>query len=236
MTGVELARGERIGSVNVWPTAHPVITIELGERLTAAIRLKPESGDGIIVNPTEQRSGASPPAVGGNSGAKPIPDDPAAFSSRVRNEDSAYWLDMNIGPIREPGTYVRRIEVSISGSDKIPVDLTVLVIGDSTLLSTNSIDLGAVSLNELKHGRVHSVRVGLRRVVGTVRVNSIQTSHPFLKAELDTLIPGTNYLIRVSLDPAATLESGSYAGVIRINTDNPNRPKIEIPWKLVVVP
>ena len=237
MTGGELARGERVGSVNVWPTAHPFITIERGERLTAAIRLRPESGDSILVNPGEQRSDtASPPAVGGNSGAKLLPDDPGSFNSKVRNEGTDYWLDLSVGPIREPGTYLRRIEVSISGGDKVPVDLTIMVISENTLLSTNTVDLGRVSLEDLKSGGVRSVRVGMRRLVGTVHINSIQTSHPFLKAESDTLVPGTNYLIRVSIDRGATLRPGSYDGVIQINTDDPNTAKIEIPWKLVVVP
>ncbi len=236
MTGAQIANGERVGSVRAWPTAHPFFTLDRSERLSAAIRLRPESAESI--NTAEPRRSEAPTALamGGNSAAKLLPDDPETFSSKVRREGIDYWLDLNIGPIQQLGVYVRRIEVPMSGGYKALVDLTVMVVSQTIVLSSDSVDFGRVSIRDMKNGQVRSARVGLRRTFGTFQISSIQTSHPFLKAEFDTLVPGSNYLIRVSIDPAAALEPGSYDGAIQINTDDANRPKVEIRCKLVAVP
>jgi len=230
INGVDLAHGERIGPVSAWPTAHPSITLQRGEQFAGAIRLRPESSDSINVNPTAD---IVIPLNGGNSGAKPLPDDPAVFSSKIRKEGLDYWVDLNIGPIPEPGTYIRRIEAPIVGGQKVPIDVTVLVISRATLLSSEKIDLGRVSMGDLKNGRVISTRIGIRRVAGSIKITSVQTSHPFLKAEAETIFPGTNYVIRVSVD-GTTLKPGSYDCSVQINTDDSNEPKIVVPCKLVI--
>ena len=124
--------------------------------------------------------------------------------------------------------------MAVSGSPAI--ELTIRVLASSIVLSGESIDLGEVSSKDMKSGQVRAGRVGLRRVVGTMQIKSVSISLPFLNAAADTVVAGANYVIRVSITQGAVVQPGSYNALVLVETDDPNRPRIEIPCKLRVTP
>ena len=108
--------------------------------------------------------------------------------------------------------------------------LTVNVLGENLIVSPKALDFGEVSLAKARNS---FQRVGIRKLVGTVHIKSMSSSLPFLKLEQTTIIENTNYLVRVTIDPARPLKPGSYDGVLLIETDADKR--IEVPIRIKVV-
>ena len=203
-----MARGEGNGAFQIWPTARPAITIEPGERLNISLRLR-----ALIAEP----------------GTLKLPADaPAAW--KLRHEANGdYWLDI---PIDAGGS--RRVTLVADMPDgrsrEVRIQLMVTVPAENVVVTPREVDFGEVSLAEAK-GSLK--RVGIRKLVGSFHIKSASSTLPFLKLEQATMVEGSNYLIRVTIDPASRLKPGSYEGLLIIETDEGHRAEVKVKIKLL---
>jgi hypothetical protein len=77
-------------------------------------------------------------------------------------------------------------------------------------------------------------RVGIRKQVGSFQIKSLTSTLAFLKLEKQTIVEGSNYLVRVTLDTTSLPKAGPYTGVIRIETDDSLTPVVEIHVKVIL--
>ena len=102
------------------------------------------------------------------------------------------------------------------------------------VVTPRQIDIGEVQLANLQSALAVNGRVGIRKTVGSFRIKSLSTTLDFLKLEIRTIVEGNNYLIRVGLDQTKPLKAATYAGILKIETDDPQTPRVEVPIKLVL--
>ncbi len=207
----DIGHGEVNGAFHIWPTARPVLTLEAGERLSIALRIKALSQDA------------------GN--LKLGPAAPETWKLR-RDANGDQWLDISIGPSKETTTQVVPliVEQSDGRSREIRVRLVVNVPGENLVVTPKELDFGEVTL---ENARRTLKRVGVRKIVGSLHITALTTTLPFLKLEQATMIEGSNYLIRITIDPTKPLKAGVYDGILVIETDEGHR--LEVPVKLKLV-
>jgi hypothetical protein len=205
----DVARGEVIGGLQIWPTARPSVTLEAGERLTIPLRIR---------------------AVAADAGTpKLTADAPETWKLRRDTKSSDYWLDIPIDAAAGSGSRKATINVDAGQgrSLEMHVRLMVNVLAENLVVTPKSIDFGEVTL---ANARSSMKRVGVRKIVGTFHVKSVSSTLPFLKLEQITIIENSNYLLRITIDPAKPLKPGDYDGVLQIETDGGNR--LEVPVKI----
>jgi hypothetical protein len=207
----DVGHGEVNGAFHIWPTARPVITVEPGERLSIALRIKtltPDAGT-LKLGPTA----------------------PETWKLR-REANGDYWLDIPIGPANETSTQVVPLVVELSDgrSREIRVRLVVNVPAENLVVTPKEIDFGQVTLENLR-GTLK--RVGVRKIAGSLHIKTLTTTLPFLKLEQATMVEGSNYLIRITIDPTKPLKPGAYDGILVIETDEGQR--VEVPVKLKLI-
>ena len=213
---VDVQRGAQVGGFRVWPTAHPVITLDRGERFSFGLRLRPAQAEATEL----QLSTKSPDGV----------------SHKLRRETNGagYWLDIDAGPFGEDGTRSATIEVSAGTGPPVTVHMSFTVLAENIVATPSSLDLGELQLSNLQERSRLVGRVGLRKQAGTFRVTALSTSLQFIKVEKQTIVDGSNYLIRLTIDPALLPKPGAHNGVVRIETDDPSKPRVEVPIKVTV--
>lgn len=212
-----IARGDQIGPFKVWPSARPTLSLEPGVSTSIAIRIRldaAESGELKLV------SDAS---------------DGASYS--LRREGSDYWLNIAIKPSKEASSETTKIILKTTSTipQSLTIHLTTRTPEENVTVTPRSVALGDVALSSLKTGSARITRIGVRKVVGSFRVRSVSSTLEFLKLESQTIVDGSNYLIRVSIDPQKIPPAGQYAGVIRIETDDAGTPRMEVPVTLTLV-
>ena len=208
----DLGHGEVIGAFQVWPTARPVISVEAGERLTMSLRIRA----------TAQNA----------STLKLAADAPETWKLRREPKTGDYWMDMQIDASNGSGARTSTVVVD-SGDGRtreMRIRLTVNVLAENLIVTPKALDFGEVSLAK---ARTSVQRVGIRKLVGTFHIKAVSSSLPFLKLEQTTLIENTNYLVRLTIDPARPVKSGTYDGVLLIETDGGNRVEVPVKIKLV---
>jgi len=99
-----VANGEPNGAFKLWPTGHPRITLNKGERFSFSLRIWPP---GVAGN---QQTGATTTAPDGPAapGGSRLPALPAGALTTVLRQEKpggAYWLDVTVGPLDRPGTF-----------------------------------------------------------------------------------------------------------------------------------
>jgi hypothetical protein len=211
ISSANVARGEVNGAFQIWPTAQPVITVESGERLAIALRIRPQA-----------------PTAGNLKLAPNAPD-----NWKLRSEANGdYWLDIPIGPVSESSSRLAPllVEQSDGRSREIRVRLMVNVPPENLIVTPKDLDFGEVPIANFK-GMLR--RVGVRKIVGSLHIKTLTASLPFLKLEQATMVEGSNYLIRITIDPAKSLKPGAYDGVIAIETDEGHRLEVHVKVKLV---
>ncbi len=204
----DVARGEGNGVFQIWPTARPTITLEAGERFNISLRLRP-----LIAEP----------------GTLTLPAD-APATWKLRHEATGdYWLDL---PIDAGASRTVPLVVDMPGgrSREIRVQLTVNVPAENVVVTPREVDFGEVSLAKAQ-GSLK--RIGIRKLVGSFHIKSASSTLPFLKLDQATMVEGSNYLIRVTIDPTRPLKPGSYEGLLIIETDDGHRAEVKINIKLL---
>ena len=214
----DLQRGETVGEHKLWPTARPSITIDRGERFTFALRIRHTAP-----GPSELQSSTKP-------------TEQIDYKLRRETKEAGYWLDIAVGPFGEPGRRSATIELRASGdaSPPVKVQLTVNVLGENVIATPGSLDVGELLLSRLRAEPMVFGRLGVRKLVGAFRIMAISSSLPFIKLEKQTIVEGSNYLIRLSSDPNLIPKPGSYRGILRIETDDTQKPLLEVPISVTV--
>jgi hypothetical protein len=215
ISNADIAHGEKVGAFNVWPTARPVVTVEGGERLTVTLRIKPtEAASGTL-----KLAGAS-----------------ETYKLRREANGDGYLLDITVEPSNDSASRVLPIalEIGDGASGQLALQMTVNVQAENLTATPRQLDFGEVSLASLRDGLMGGGRFGIRKAVGTFHIKSLTSTLNFLKLEPRTIIEGSNYVIRVSFDPTKLPKAAAYTGVVKIETDDPLTPRVEIPVKMVL--
>ena len=215
---LDLQRGESVGEFKVWPTARPSITIDRGERFNFSIRVRPGSGES------------------GELRLSSTATDHLSCKLRREANGPGYWLDFTVGPIDEPGAKSMNVVLETAdGRPAIRIAVAANVLAENLIATPASLQVAALRMADLGRSSVTIARVGIRKLVGRFRIMAISSTLPFVRAEQQTIIDGTNYLIRLSIDPEKSPSPGSYDGLLRVETDDAQRPRIEVPVRITIV-
>jgi hypothetical protein len=213
ISNADIVRGERLGAFNVWPTARPVVTVERGERLALALRIRP--------------------VAGGDSSLKLRAADDA-FKLRREEKGNGYWLEMTTEPISEASPRVIPIALETGDSQgELNIQLTLNLQSDNLITTPRQLDFGEVSISTLKSGAEKVGRVGVRKLVGAFHIKALTSTLGFLKLEQQAMVDGSNYIIRARIDSSKLPKAGIYNGVLQIETDDAQSPRIEVPIQIV---
>jgi hypothetical protein len=215
ISNADIARGEKVGAFNVWPIARPIIAIERNERLNITLRIRPADA---------------------NSGSLKLASASGAYKLRREANGDGYLLDITVEPSSDSAPRVMPValEINDGSSGKLALQVTVNTQAENLIVTPGQLDLGELSLANLKSGSAGGSRVGIRKTLGSFRIKSLSSTLGFLKLEQRTIIEGSNYVIRVSFDQARTPKAAAYAGILRIETDDPQTPRLEIPVKVIL--
>jgi hypothetical protein len=220
INNADVAHGEKIGSFNVWPTARPVITVERGERLTISLRVRPIAATG---------------------GSLKLMTAGEAVKLRRETNGSGYWLDIPVEPATATSSATdaspRVTPVVLQPSDSsgdLNIQLTVNVQAENLITTPRQLDFGEVSIADLQSGSRKIGRVNVRKLVGAFHIKALSSTLAFLKLEHQAMVEGSNYLIRAHIDSAKLPKAGTYNGILHIETDDAQLPRLEVPIKLVL--
>ena len=215
----DLQRGETVGAFRLWPAARPAINADRGERITFSLRIRPTAEEvselQLLTKPTEQ----------------------VDYKLRRETKGTGYWLDIIAGPFDQPGPRSLMIELRTVGdpSPAVKVQLTLNVLAENIIATPTLLEIGEVLLSSLRGQSRMIGRLGVRKLVGAFRITAISSSLQFIKLEQQPIVEGSNYLIRLTSDPGLLPKPGSYKGLLRIETDDSRKPRIEVPINLIVV-
>ena len=215
ITNTNIGHGEKVESFNIWPTANPVVSAARGESVKLSLRIKPAAR---------------------NAGELQLmTDNGGQYRLRQGANKEEYWLDVETEPINEPGSHTRNIELKITGGNEasLAIKLTINIASENLVATPASLDLGELELSGLKSGTQKTTRLGVRKLIGGFNIKSVSSTLPFFKFEQETIVEGSNYLIKVSINPNSLPKPGPYSGVLRIETDDPQTPRVEVPIKVV---
>jgi len=203
----DVGHGENFGAYQVWPTSRPEIELEKGEKLSIPVRIRSTGAETLTVTVE--------------------PGSPW----KLRKETSGdYWLDILAegGAQATPASAKLTVDFGSSRSE-IQVKLKTSVPVDNLVVTPKDIDFGDLPVAGLS-GSVK--RFGIRKLVGSFHIKTLSSTLPFLKLEQATMVDGSNYVIRVSIDQSKA-KPGSYSGSVVVDTDEAHR--VEIPVKIKIV-
>ena len=225
ITNSNIGHGEAVESFNVWPTANPIVSAVRGESVKFSLRIRPTA------------RGIGELQLSNDNGGR--------YRLRREANKEGYWLDIETEPINEPGLHKRSIQLQTAGGSTsrltlqltiniaLTLQLTINVAAENLVATPASLDMGEVELASLKSGFQKTTRLGVRKLIGSFNIKSVTATLPFLKFERQTIVEGSNYLIRVSIDPDSLPKPGPYNGLLRIETDDAQSPRVEVPIKVV---
>lgn len=215
ITNTKIGHGEAAESFNVWPTASPVVSAVRGESVKLSFRIRPTARDLGELQLSNDNGGR--------------------YRLRREANKEDYWLDIETEPINEPGSHKRSIAIKAAGSNpsQLTIQLTINIAAENLIATPGSLDLGEMELSKLKSGLQKTTRLGVRKLIGAFNIKSVTSTLPFLKFERQTIVERSNYLIRVSINSGSLPKPGPYNGLLRIETDDPQSPLVEVPIKAV---
>lgn len=205
----DVAYGEPVGAFHVWPTARPAITVEPGERVSIALRIRPLTADAGTL--------------------KLGPDAPAAWKLR-REANGDYWLDIGLEGAASASRAAPLIVEASQSPQQIRIQLMVTVPTENLTVTPKELDFGEQNLTSL--GRAIQ-RFGIRKQVGAFHIKTLSSTLPFLKFQQATMVEGSNYLIRVTVDATKPIKAGAFEGMVVVETDEGH--KVEVPVKIKLV-
>ncbi len=208
ITTANVEHGETNGAFQIWPTARPAVSIEPGERLTISLRIRSQVTDA--------------------GGLKLGPDAPDSWKLR-REATGDYWLDITVAAGAGSPT-VPVIVQRGDGSLEIRVQLMVTVPSENLIATPRALDFGERTLSNVSSAMQ---RLGVRKEAGSFHIRVVSSTLPILKFEQKTMVDGSNYLIKISIDPTKPLKPGVYEGMVVIETDEGHRVEVPIKLKLV---
>jgi hypothetical protein len=205
----DIARGEPVGAFHIWPTARPAITIESGEKASIALRIRALTPDAGTL--------------------KLSPEAPASWKLR-REANGDYWLDMGVDGAASGS---RTASLMVEGNEppqQMRIRLMVTVPTDNVVVTPKELDFGEQNLKSLGSA---VQRFGIRKQVGSFHIKNLASTLPFLKFQQTTMVDGSNYLIRITVDATKPIKTGPFEGMVIIETDEGH--SVELPVKIKFV-
>lgn len=148
-----------------------------------------------------------------------------------REANGDHWLEIPIDAARGSGSLAAPLVVEVGQNrSEVQVQLMVTVPVENLVVTHRELDFGELDLASVKTA---AQRIGIRKLVGSFRIKALSSTLPFLKLESTTMIDGSNYRIRITVDPAKPLKPGAYSGVVVIEIDTGQRVELPIKLKLV---
>jgi hypothetical protein len=211
-----LSIGEQAGSLKVWPTAKPEINLGRNEQVKFSLRISAEFDE--------------------LNDLKLISNNFTQAKYKLRREQRNYWLDIETEPVNEPGTRNIAIELQSQGSkvENFSVNIILNILDDGLLFNPAVIDCGELPLSSLKEFPTRVGRVGVRKLAGAFHVKSVSATLAFLTPVAQTIVDGSNYLITLNTKPANLPKAGVYQGKLIVETDDAQKPRLEIPVTITV--
>jgi len=189
---------------------------------------------GVIIR-TGDRNSAS------NEKADPLPPGSVRTTVRPEKAGAGFWLDVKAGPITKTGLFKGPLSIP-EGAGQLPqaargmLDVTLIVVDSSITISPADLELDQISIASAGQSAKQVGILSLRKLFGSFKVASVTSSVPELRFDVTSLVPNKNYLIRIKVDRSKGLTEGAVVSSIVIATDDPNHQKIEVPFKMLVVP
>jgi hypothetical protein len=207
--------GEEQSGFNIWPISQPRITVEKKEKLSLSIRVRKVHPQAGALEPTEGST------------------ESVSFKMRRDPNGRDHWLDLSIGPFKEPGHYSVPLTMKVADGLNAQISLLLRInVTDSGLVVVpRTLDFGEISLTEMSGAGKIARRIGIRRALGAIRVHRVSSTLAFLKVEFQAIVAGSNYLVGVTVEPGG-LTPGAYSGVIVAETDDPENARIEVPVRI----
>jgi hypothetical protein len=205
----DIARGEAVGAFHIWPTARPAIAVAPGEKLSIALRIR---------------------ALTPDAGALTLgPEAPSSWKLR-REANGDYWLDIGL---EGASSASRTAPLIVEGSEppqQIRIQVMETVPAENLAVTPKELDFGEQNLSSLGSA---IQRFGIRKQVGAFHIKSLSSTLPFLKFQQSTMVEGSNYLIRITIDVTKPIKAGPFEGVVVVETDDGHR--VELPVKIKIV-
>jgi hypothetical protein len=205
--------GETNGDFQIWPTARPKITLEPGERLDVSLRIRP--------------------LAPGARSLKLAAGAPQSWKLRRETDGEGYWLDIPIEPAKDTNsqTVPLIVEPKEGPAREILVQLSVNVPSENVAATPQQIDFGEMALLSLSNPMK---RLGIRKQIGSFHIKKLASTLPFLKLEQATMVEGSNYMIKITIDRTTPLKAGEYQGNVIIETDDTHAVRVEVPVKIKI--
>lgn len=185
-----------------------------GQVYRKTVRLTPRAGSSMgLSNPTSTsplvKARLVPPAAG--------------------DESRTYMLHLTIGPRKEPGDFRAMVKVQTTERRLPEAWLAVSGLAESGPVVTPS-DILLSTVPAGAPGReVAQLQVFTRR--GTMKLISVDTGTPALKAEIRATVPGSSY--DVTLRSTGRWKSGIIESTIKVRTDDRTAPVMLVPFHAV---
>jgi hypothetical protein len=204
--------GGAAGSVIIWPSAKPSLIVEPGERLSLALRVRPST---VTEHFDLELAAGAPPFC----------------SLRREQSGGGLFVEIALQAPADSTTYTIPLKRTDGTPEDLKVPLELKVLSDNLSVRPAELDLGQVSLRAVSAGAQRVGRVGIQKKAGTFRISSLSSTLPFLKLEQQTIIEGSNYVVRVSVAEDKAPGPGSYSGTVRIET---GQKRFDVPVKVKI--
>jgi hypothetical protein len=146
-------------------------------------------------------------------------------------------VDIDIAGIDKAGLFEWSTDVTDPGSgESFPIGLEALVYEESLIVNPRSLVSGDVSLATLERSPIIATQFNLRKMVGSIHIKGVSSTLSFVKGGVQVLVDGSNYLIKVYIVANPGVSPGKYEGTIRVDTDDPASPQLDVPFKVTLVP
>lgn len=145
-------------------------------------------------------------------------------------EGKRYELAISTNANLAPGVHKQTLKVLTDSKQtpEIAIELEATVFAN-VFASPTSITLPALPF-EIDPSTVALPPIYVRKVrEGGLQVKLVHSSLPFLRLKVTNELEGRTYKIEMAFDKARMTSRGDFKGVIRIETNDPDAPVIEIP-------
>lgn len=199
----------------------PVFTVEPGERWTTSALVGSSSSNSFyLYNPQSKPIHVKTVVPGGND-----------FTAAIETlqDGKRYQLTVASNPALKPGHYAQTIKALTDSPTQpvisIEVDLTVY---PKVFASPTSIIMPTLPVaSDLAAINWPMIYVRRLREPG-LKIKSYSSTLPFLKLELLTETENQVYKIKLTVD-SSKIKPGEFKGKVRIETNDPDVPFVEIP-------
>jgi len=200
---------------------NPVLTVEPVDRwITSALTGSSSSGTLYIYNPQPAPIHVKNVIAGGT-----------AFTAALSTvqDGKRYQLNVTSNPALKAGHYVQKVKLVTDSTAQPEVNIELdLTVYPKVFASPASIIMPPLSVtSDLSTINWPSIFVRKLRE-HSFQIKSYASTLPFLKLELMTETEGQAYRMRLTLD-TAKIKPGDFKGTIRIETNDPDVPVVEVP-------